>query len=415
MCSSDLPASVDELQAVAMVPPETALRGLAERGLAASVGSLWVLAAEALRAPIRALVPDIEGVEARAREVFAPAQASAVDAELEAASDSGLEALVHTATPAQRPARVVRWAETLHARGETARAHVLFEEALETDDPALKLRARLGVGVTALHAGALGHALDRLTECVTDAELAGDHGTAVLGLVHVAEARALAGELAEGLRAARRAVSVAEGLRDRALECRAVRQLGMNLLDAGMAAEAGRRLADASAIARAADLQEERVLAQVLRARATLEERPDHRTNAAAAIDRVLPQLSGQDGSTEARLLARCIWAAGAAVLGDARMFERAVAEADAIVVVGRVPLWLRSEVLLARAAEAAAKPAARDRAGRARLEARARGMRLLSWEAERIVARVAGERLPAVGELAVGLDAAAVAALERR
>lgn len=155
----------------------------------------------------------------------------------------------------------------------------------------------------------------------------------------------------------------------------------------------------------------------MLRARVTLEERPDNRAAAAAAIDRLLPQLEAPGTDPGGfRLLARCVWAHAAAALGDDRMFRRALASADPAAAQGRVSLRLRADVLLARAALAAGD--AKEAAGRARAareEASSLGFTLLAWEAERVIARAAGAPLPPPGILAVGMDAAETAALERR
>lgn len=424
------PATVPLVEAVALVPPEAPLRSLDARGVATAVGDRWMLAAEALRAPIRALLPDVEGVEARVAALIDRPEAVECDPVLEEVDRlrrqgdrRGAEARLVAALAGPehgdvRGARLLSLAALLWSDGEAAGAHAVYEEALAcVEDPAGRRVAALGVGVTALQTGALDLALDRFSEVVTDAELAGDAATAAAALMHLAEARAVSGSLAEALRAARRALVLAEGLRDRALECAATRHLGMVLLDAGLATEAGKRLADASALARAADLQEERVAAQVLRARATLEERPDNRTAAAAALDRVLPQLAAPGVDPGGfRLLARCVWAHAAAVLGDERMFRRALAEADPAAARGRLSLRLRADVLLARAALAAGDPAeAIRRATSARAEATDRGFGLLAWEADRLLARATGAPLPPPGPLAVGLDPDALHALERR
>ncbi len=424
------PAPVPILEAIALVPPEDALRSLEARGVATAADDRWMLAAEALRAPIRALLPDLESVEARAAALVDRPEAVEVDPVLEEverlrkarrrdeASALLVSALAEPVDGDVRGARLLALAALLWGDGEAAGARAVYEEALAcVVDPAGRRVAALGVGVTALQTGSLDLALDRFTEVVTDAELAGDSSTAAAALMHLAEARAVSGSLAEALRAARRALALAEGIRDRALECAAARHLGMVLLDAGLTADAARHLADASALARAADLAEERIAAQVLRARATLEERPDSRTAAAAALDRVLPQLAAAGTDPGGfRLLARCVWAQAAAALGDVRMFRRALAEADPNQARGRLSLRLRAEVLLARAALAAGDPAeATTRARSTRAEAAGRGFALLAWEADRVVARAAGTPLPPPGELAVGLDPAAIKALERR
>ncbi len=438
------PAPVSLIEAVAQVPPEAALDALEARGVAGRTGDRWMLAAEALRGPLRARMPDPEQVEARVAALVAPATAAAVDpllgdvAGLCAAGRAAeaearlVSALAGPEVGDVRGARLVALGQLLWAAGEATGARAIFEESLTTlIDPAARRRATVALGIAALQTGDLDLALDRFTEAATDADLAGDAHTAALALMHLAEARALAGGLADALRAARRALALAEGLRDRALECAAIRHLGQVLLDAGLAAEAGRHLADASALARAADLAEERIAAQVLRARATLEERPESRTAAASALDRVLPQLRTvtppvggppaparpDDRDPEGfRLLARCVWANAAGNLGDVRMYRRALAEADPAAARGRLSLRLRADVLLARAALSVGDlPEVTTRARRVVVEATARGFGLLAWEAERLLARANGAPLPPPGELVRGLDAEAVRGLERR
>ncbi|MDP2315194.1 MAG: protein kinase [Pseudomonadota bacterium] len=424
------PAPVSLLEAVAQVPPETALVGLEDRGVALRAGDRWMLAAEALRGPLRARMPDPEHVEARAAALVDRPAVAVVDpllGEVEVLRAAGrtaeaeaklVAALAGPESGDVRGARLVVLGRLLWDAGEATGARAIFEEALATlVDPAARRRATVDLGVAALQTGDLDTALDRFTEAATDADLAGDAHTASLASMHLAEARALAGALADALRAARRALALAEGLRDRALECAAIRHLGQVLLDAGLASEAGRHLADASALARAADLAEERVAAQVLRARATLEERPNNRTAAASALDRLLPQLRAPASDPEGfHLLARCVWANAAGVLGDVRMYRRALAEADPAAARGRLTLRLRADVLLARAALAAGDlPEVTVRARRVCVEATARGFGLLAWEADRLLARAANTPLPPPGELARGLEAEAVLGLERR
>jgi tetratricopeptide (TPR) repeat protein len=424
------PAPTAVIEALAQVPPEGPLRALEARGVAVATGDRWMLAAEALRAPIRALLPDPDALDARAAALGGTGETVEADPVLDEVdalrrarrrgeARARLEAaLAGPETGDVRGGRLLALGALLWGDGEAAAARRVYEEALTcVIEPAGRRVAALGVGVAALQTGALDPALDHFSAVVTESELAGETATAAAALMHLAEARAVSGHLADALRSARRALALAEGLRDRGLECAAARHLGMVLLDAGRWAEAGRHLADASALARAADLAEERIAAQVLRARVTLEERPDNRAAAAAAIDRLLPQLEAPGTDPGGfRLLARCVWAHAAAALGDDRMFRRALASADPAAAQGRVSLRLRADVLLARAALAAGD--AKEAAGRARAareEASSLGFTLLAWEAERVVARAAGAPLPPPGILAVGMDAAETAALERR
>jgi tRNA A-37 threonylcarbamoyl transferase component Bud32/tetratricopeptide (TPR) repeat protein len=424
------PADVRLIEAIALVPPEEALESLAARGVAVRSGERWMLAAEVLRAPLRALLPDPETVEERVRAALpaaAPVAGDPLLARVASLRRTGrvpeaeallLTALAGPADPEVRGGRLVALGSVRWNGGDVAGARIAFEEAFQSvHDPSLRLRACIGVGICALQEGDLEVALDRFAQAATEADLAGDTRLATIALLNLAEARAIGGELAEALRSARRAHALAEGLRDRELECAALRHLGQAFLDVGLPVDAGRVLADASAIARAGDLADERLAAQILRARATLEQRPDNRTAAAAALDRILPQLGVAPADPEGfRLLARCVWAHAAAVLGDDRMYRRALAEADPDLARGRLSVRLRAELLLARAALAAGDLAeATARAHRVATEAESRGFALFAWEAARVLARAEGTPLPAAGTLALGLDAATAQALERR
>ncbi|MFZ5477512.1 MAG: BREX system ATP-binding domain-containing protein [Myxococcota bacterium] len=426
LAALEVPADVATLSDVSGVPAEGILPRLAERGVASPAGDRWVLAAEVLRAPLLALVPDPEGLAQRVREVTGSTEAAPDDALL--GEVAGLRAagrlaeaearLMEGVSEAPTAPRLLALGAVLWSAGANTRARTMFEEALAVaGSPSLRARAATGAGACALQAGELSAALDRLTEAVTEAGLAREEGRMVLALLNLAEARAVGGELAEALRTARRALAIAEGLRDRALECAALRHYGQVLLDVGLAAEAGRRLADASALARAAELHEERVAAHALRARAALEERASSRTAAAAALDRLLPLLGEERPDPEGfRLLVRCVWAQAAASLGDARMYQRARAEADPSLAGRRLSVRMRADLLLARAALLAEEPAdAVARATRVKAEAEPRGFRLLAWEAERVLARAANAALPPPGELATGLTEEERAAMERR
>jgi hypothetical protein len=162
----------------------------------------------------------------------------------------------------------------------------------------------------------------------------------------------VAGEADEALAHARRAVSIATGLRDRALECAALRHLGAVELAAGRCADAARSLADASALARAVDLNEERVASHVLRARTTLVERPFHRTAGAAALERVLPIVGLDEPDPEGfRHIARAVWAEAAGVLGESALYARARRRALAGLDALPTLTALRVRAILARAA----------------------------------------------------------------
>lgn len=427
---SSLPAAPTEIaviEAAAQVPAAAALAALMERAVATSVDQRWTLSAESLRGPLRALIPDPDALDARisalldqpAEIVLDPILAT-VDLLKERGRRRDAIALLGSALHEEelRGGRLLALAALLWGEGDAWAANRLYGEALTLlTDIEGRRAAKLGLGVTALQGGALRAALDRLRELADEADDARDVRMASAALLHLAEAQAMAGALATALETARRAVILAESLRDRPLECAAVRHLGMILLDAGYPAEAGRRLADASALARASDLAEERLAAQVLRARASLDERPDQRTAAAAAIDRVLPQLTAPgDDRGGFRLLGRCIWAHAAAVLGDHRMYRRASDAADPSALAGRACMRMRVLVLLARAALAAGNTArAEELALEVISEATERGFVLFAWEGARILARVRGEPLPAPGALADGLSEAAQRSLSSR
>lgn len=424
-----VPLEVATIEAVAQVPAEAALAALRDRGVAAGVDHRWTLSAEALRGPLRALVPDPEAMAVRVAALLdQPSEvvADPVLVEVDALKARGarrdaitlLESALHDED--HRGGRLLALGALLWGEGDAWAANRIYGEALELlTEPETRQVARLGLGVTALQGGALRVALDRLGELAEEASVARDARLASAALLHLAEAQAMSGLLATSVATARRALSLAESLRDRPLECAAVRHLGMVLLDAGFPSEAGRHLADASALARAADLPEERIAAQVLRARASLEDarRPDQRTAAAAAIDRVLPQLTAAgDDRGGFRLLGRCVWAHAAAVLGDHRMYRRASEGADPSAMSGRACMRMRALVLLSRAALVAGDSArAEELASVVLAEATERGFVLFGWEASRLLARARGEPLPPPGALTDGLPDAAIGAISAR
>ena len=93
---------------------------------------------------------------------------------------------------------------------------------------------------------------------------------------------------------------------------------------------ASRLLADASALARAAELDESRQVVHALRALTALESRPGRKGAAAAALDRVMPlasRVSGREHTAGAALL-QAVWALSAAVLRDRRTRTRAAGRA---------------------------------------------------------------------------------------
>ncbi|MEL6347362.1 MAG: serine/threonine-protein kinase, partial [Myxococcota bacterium] len=235
-------------------------------------------------------------------------------------------------------------------------------------------------------------------------------------LGHVSE-RSAAGALAEALGQARSAVERAVGRGDRAMECRARSALGQALLDVGLVDEAARSLADATALAKASGLEAERRLSHVLRARATLEGRPGRRS-AAAAIDRLLPLVTGAGSRLPDRydVLIFSTWARAAGVLGDRRAFERAQARAEERLADTPPQERLRATLALAQGAAALGQRAqALSRLAALEAGASAAGYALLSWEGGRLRAALEGGEPPPTSPLAYGLEPQALSALKRR
>jgi hypothetical protein len=252
---------------------------------------------------------------------------------------------------------------------------------------------------------------------LVDADIAGDRRTAALACLDLAEARVLHGEPADALRCARRAVDEARAIRDVALQAKASRALGQVLLDLGVPAEAEPILGDASALARAAGVAEERLAAHVLRARATLDARPGDLTAASVALDRLAPWGSeaGPDPESVYPLL-HGVRARAHAVLGQT---DRATEEGRRAQAGGaRAPRAMRlragNEVVRAWVTSGEVDTA-RALAASMAAEAQAGGMRLLAWEAGSLAARLAFGELPALEPFLPGLSAEHAAALRRR
>lgn len=346
-------AEVGLIERIAATPAAEVLPMLVERGVATPAGTWWVLAAEILRAPILASLGDAEGLQERASLAMAGERRSAPTDPVLGMDALGVERALVGAQPSEESA--ARWLRLGMLRweaGDVVRALDAYRRARGmTHDPSRRGRASVGIGISSMLAGDLPSALDALSSAATDAALAREVDREVIALVDLCEARALAGEFDEALRCGNRALSLAQGLRDRRLECAALRHLGMALLDAGRPSEAAPKLAEASALARAAGDDEERVAAHVLRARAVMDERPGDRAAAAAALDRLLPLLNEAGADPEGfRLLMRATWARAAATLGDTRQYQRALAEADLELAGARVVVRRRAEEELARA-----------------------------------------------------------------
>jgi predicted Ser/Thr protein kinase len=223
------------------------------------------------------------------------------------------------------------------------------------------------------------------------------------------------GQLADALTAARTAAEQSAGRNDRAQECRALCALGQVLLDLGMVEEASQRLADATALAKAADLSGERQISHALRARASLEARPGRRS-AAAAIDRILPLVTGaknRDIRPEDALVYGT-WAYAAGMLGDKRAFQRARDRAESTIPVTPPLQQHRMNLSIAKGAAALGKrQLALELLGA--LESALEDEALLMWEAGRLRAALEGSEAPPTSPIAYGLSPSALAALKRR
>lgn len=297
-----LPVAVKEevIEAVAVAPGREGLLVLEARGVAERVGGRWLLVAEAFRAPLLALAPDPVGLEERvAAALPAPTQndpvLEAARAHVEAGRhEEAIAVLVAGVEPVegQPPLgerRLLLAALHWYLR-DGAGAAVQWEATRrEAPDPRQRARACIGLGVLHLQNGELDAALDDLSEALVGADLAGDARIAALACLDLAEVRGLRGQFAEARRMARRAREEARALREGGLEAKACRALAQVEIEAGLPAAAEPLLADASALARAARLDDERLAAHALRAQVALDLRPGDRTAAAVALDRLFP------------------------------------------------------------------------------------------------------------------------------
>jgi tetratricopeptide (TPR) repeat protein len=428
------PEPLDEstLTEIAQVPADLVLPELEQRFLAVRSGERWALTAEALRAPLRAQLSDPEGLEERLAALGSkrrgpppedPLLEQATDLRNQGKLAEAQQLLEEGAAGSSRDFRAGRLlvlGSLAWHQGQASAAWLHYAGALgAAEHPVYRARAHIGVGVSALQVGHVEAALDHFEKARTEAVIAEDPRREAISLLNLAEARCWVGSLAQALVAARRAKILCEGLKDRRLECIALRHLGQVLLEVGLASEAGRTLADASALAKALDLHQERLAAHTLRARATLEERPGDRTAAAAALDRLSPLLSSPSPTLDPEgfwLLLQGVRAWASAVTGDMRSYNRARMEADTSKAGTRVTVRLRAELLLAEAERVNGEnAAAAKRAESVSAEARMRGFRLLAWAADRLKARVEGRGLPLPGDLGVGLTVGELEGLSRR
>jgi len=352
------PATVAALSAIAQVPAETVLPALADRGLAISTEAGWRLAAEAFRGPLRELVPDLDALRDRADRVLPPAPT----------------------TP------------TIEA---VARERALAEAA-----------------VSAGHLGAALEALDAATRATEPFP----HWHAELS-VQLALLRLHAGQIAPALADTRRAVVAVEGSFDPRRRCGVLLGAARAQLAVGQYAAAAAWAGDAAALARAAGDQEARFEAAVLRARILLDERPQHRTAAAAAVDRVADLwATANDRPIAVRVALDVVSMHIAAVLGDRERVRRLAASTDAALRrLGRVDRLVHTLAVgraLLAAGDATGARACAESVGP---EARSVGFSLLAWEARRLEARACGEPIPGLGALADGLDDAERSGLDGR
>lgn len=143
----------------------------------------------------------------------------------------------------------------------------------------------------------------------------------------------LAGDLRGGLEALQRAAAAAQASGDREHECAALCALGAALIDVGRAADARHPLADATALARVIETPHLRRLSHVLRAAAGLRVQPRDRGSAAAAMDRLLPVLSGAETRRPelADALGMALRAHAAGVIHDRAGVRQGAAMAEAL------------------------------------------------------------------------------------
>lgn len=238
------------------------------------------------------------------------------------------------------------------------------------------------------------------------------HPAPLASLLEAALDDSVQGNLSAALSSARLALQ--RSLSDRSMECRARCVLGQILLDTGLIGEATRQLADATALAKAANLEQDRRISHALRARASLEARPG-RPAAAAAVDRLLPLVlkarNRPPDPTDALVFS--VWAQAAATLGDRRAWKKAMqgcqARRSAASPIDQRRMWMT----LARGAAAIGDGAAAIEA----LEKATAGdpPQLLAWEAGQLRAAIAGTPPPPTSPLAYGLRPDELTALKRR
>jgi hypothetical protein len=220
------------------------------------------------------------------------------------------------------------------------------------------------------------------------------------------EAVAARGRLAAAQALALRAAGTARAIGHREHECAALCLLGQVLLDLGQARVASQRLADATALARAADLGASRRVSHALRAQSGLVARRADRTACAAAMDRLMPIAAGARGRDpeygDALVFAGQAWAASA--LGDGRTAASAQARSAELARVLPEVRSLRVRLALAQGAASGRDPDLAASLADAVL-ADAGAWPLLAWQAGRVASAARGEPVRPPAGLADGLD----------
>jgi len=231
-----------------------------------------------------------------------------------------------------------------------------------------------------------------------------------------AEQALLRGSLSGGLSAIRRAVDLSTAVSDRAVKAEAIIALANILIRIGLLHEAGRRLADATALSHAVKRQDLRRLCHGLRAWVTMDSQPRSRSAAASAVDRVLPMLDGaaSRGFRPEDGLLYATWARAAAVLGDTATHQRAAEKAILWSESLEEPLALGIRLQLARGA-LVLRNVNQARDWIRPVLAKRHGYPLLGWEAGRLMAQVEGGIPPLPGSLADGLEPTVAEALANR
>ena len=175
-------------------------------------------------------------------------------------------------------------------------------------------------------------------------------------------------------------------------------------MDLGLWREAEAVLADASALARAAGLQDERLAAHTLRAQVALDARPGDRTAAAVALDRLLDAGAAPDpegwGTLVDAIRAECY-----ACLGEAERAREALERA--MHSTPPAPTRVRSDLRIARVHAVLGQPvAAREAWVRAERCATQAGFTRLAWQAACELASVDGTPAPELGAWGGGVPA---------